>query len=88
MGLDRMRVSFDRVPVRVPSFIRILPGALVLPFFVQRVPEMIVSYADAAALVLANFAPSGEMSRRRVGLALPVGMRGKKKEWAAKPSAG
>ena len=48
---------------------------------------MIISYADAAALVLANLTPSGEMSRRRVGLALPVGMRGEKKEWAAKPSA-
>ena len=87
LGLARMRVSLDRVPVRVPSFIRFLPGALVLPFFVRRVPEMIISYADAAALVLANLTPSGEMSRRRVGLALPVGMRGKKKEWAAKPSA-
>jgi hypothetical protein len=58
----------------------------VLPFFIRRVPEMIVSYADAAALVLANLTRSGEMSRR-VGLALPVGMRGKKKEWTVKPSA-
>src|SRR4029453_10765521 len=86
LGLARMRVSLDRLPVRVPPT-RALPGALVLPFFVRRVPEMIVSYADAAALVLANLTPSGEMSRRRVGLALPVGMRGEKKEWAAKPSA-
>ena len=74
-------------PVRVPSFIRSLPEALVLPFFVRRVPEMIVSYADAAALMLANLTPAGEMSRRRVGLALPVGMRGKKAQWAARPSA-
>jgi hypothetical protein len=81
-----MRVSLDRVPVRVPSFIRFLPGALVLPFFVRRVSETIVSYADAAALVFANLTPSGETSRR-VGLALPVGVRGKKKEWAARPSA-
>ena len=71
----------------VPSFTRSLPEALVLPFFVQRVPEMIVSYADAAALMLANLTPAGEMSRRRVGLALPVGMRGKKAQWAARPSA-
>jgi hypothetical protein len=48
---------------------------------------MIVSYADAAALMLANLTPNGEMSRHRVGLALPVGMRGKKKQWAAKPNA-
>lgn len=82
-----MRMSLDRLPVQVPPFTRFLPGALVLPFFVRRVPEMIISYADAAALILANLAPSGEMSRRRVGLALPVGMRGEKKQWVAKPSA-
>ena len=83
LGLARIRISLDRVPVRLPSFIRSLPEALVLPFFVRRVPEMIVSYADAAALMLANLTPAGEMSRRRVGFALPVGMRGKKAQWAA-----
>jgi hypothetical protein len=45
---------------------------------------MIVPYADAAALMLANLDAGGAMSRHRVGLALPVGMRGKKGEWAAK----
>lgn len=87
LGLAQMRVSLDRLPVQVPSFTRSLPGALVLPFFVQRVPEMIVSYADAAALMLANLTPNGEMSRHRVGLALPVGMRGQKEQWAAQPNA-
>jgi uncharacterized protein len=48
---------------------------------------MIVSYADAAALILANLTPSGELSRHRVGLAQPVGMRGKKKQWTARPKA-
>jgi hypothetical protein len=61
---------------------------LVLPFFAYRVPEMIVSYADAAALMLGTLTPNGEMSRHRVGLALPVGMRGKKKQWTAKSNAG
>jgi uncharacterized protein YbjT (DUF2867 family) len=36
-----------------------------------------------AVLVLANLAPAGEMSRHRVGMALPAGMRGKKDHWAA-----
>lgn len=87
LGLARMRISLDRVPVEVPSFTKILPGALVLPFFVSRVPEMIVSYADAAALMLANLTRSGEMSRHRVGLALPVGMRGRKGHWTARPKS-
>ena len=87
LGLDRMRISLDRLPVQVPSITSSLPTALVLPFFVNSVPEMIVYYADAAALMLGNLTPHGEMSRHRVGLALPVGMRGKKKQWAAKPKA-
>jgi hypothetical protein len=78
LGLARMRIALDRLPVQVPSFTRFLPGALVLPFFAYHVPEMIVSYADAAALILANLTPNGEMSRHRVGLALPVGMRARK----------
>ena len=61
-----------------------MPGALALPFFAYRVPEMIVPYADAAALMLANLDPGGAMSRRRIGFALPVGMRNRKSEWAAK----
>lgn len=87
LGLARMRITLDRVPVELPSFTRSLPGALVLPFFIRRVPEMIVSYADAAALILANLTPSGGMSHRRVGLALPLGMRGEKPQWAGAPGA-
>jgi len=87
LGLDRLRIALDRAPVNIPSFARSLPGALVLPFFAHRVPEMIVSYADAAAVMLANLTPAGEMSRHRVGLALPAGMRGEKQQWAAAPSA-
>ena len=45
---------------------------------------MIVPYPDAAALMLANLDSGGAMSCHRVGIALPVGMRGKKREWAAK----
>lgn len=84
LGIDRLRVSKDRLPVHVPSVVRMLPGPLVLPFFAYRVPEMIVPYADAAALMLANLDSGCAMSRHRVGLALPIGIRGKKSEWAAK----
>lgn len=87
VGLARMRISLDRLPVSIPGFARFLPGVMLLPFFFHRVPEMIVSYADAAALMLANLTPSGEMSRHRVGLGLPIGMRGKKKQWTAKARA-
>jgi hypothetical protein len=49
--------------------------------FAWRMPEMIVSYADAAALMLANLKPGQTMARQRVGLALPEGMRGSKEQW-------
>jgi putative NADH-flavin reductase len=85
LGLVRLRVSQDRLPVHVPAFGRFLPGALFLPVFAYLVPEMIISYADAAALMLAHLARGGGMSHHRVGLALPLGMRGKKDRWAARP---
>ena len=86
LGLERIRISLDRVPVQLPSLVSSLPRVLLLPFFLARIPEMIVSYADAAALMLANLTPAGEMSCHRVGLALPPGMRGKKKQWTARPA--
>jgi hypothetical protein len=45
---------------------------------------MIVPYADAAALMLANLDRGNAMSRHRVGLALPEGMRGRKSQWSAR----
>jgi hypothetical protein len=45
---------------------------------------MIVPYADAPALMLANLDRGNAMSRHRVGLALPQGMRGRKSQWSTK----
>ena len=78
IGLDRMRISLDTLPVHVPAVARSLPGPLFLPVFASLIPQMIVPYADAAALMLANLDRPSTMSRHRVGLALPEGMRGRK----------
>ena len=85
LGLARLRISLDQLPVQVPALSRALPGVLFLPVFAHLIPEMIISYADAAALMLGNLAPGSEMSRHRVGVALPLGMRGQKAQWAAQP---
>ena len=87
LGLGRMRVSTERLPVRIAGLASTLPGPLLLLLFAAKVPEMIVPYADAAALMLAHLEPAGTMSRHRVGLALPMGMRGRKDTWAAPPAA-
>ena len=78
-----LRVSLDALPVHVSAFARALPGPLLLPVFASLVPQMVVSYADAAAFMLANLERGATMSRHRVGLALPEGMRGRKSQQSA-----
>ncbi len=85
IGLNSMRIAVDKLPVQVPALARVLPGPLLLPIFAHWIPQMIVPYADAAALMLANLNPGDTFARHRVGLALPPGMRGRKSQWAAKP---
>lgn len=85
LGLNELRITLDVLPVRFPAYVHALPAWLFLPIFAYRVPEMIVPYADAAALMLDNLADRDIVSQCRVGLALPVGMRGKRTEWAAPP---
>ena len=78
LGRHRLRVSLDALPVNVSALGRAMPGPLMLPDFASLIPQMIVPYADAASLMLANMERGSPMSLRRVGLALPVGMRGHK----------
>ena len=83
IGMDRLRVSLDVLPVRVPALARALPSALLLPVFASLIPQMIVTYADAASVMLANLGRGNAMSRHRVGLALPEGKKGRKSAWSA-----
>ena len=80
LGLDRLRISLDALPVEVPAAARALPDPSFLPVFASVIPQMTVPYADAAALMLANLDRGSAMSRHRVGLALPAGMRGRKQQ--------
>lgn len=85
LGLHRLRVSIDQLPTPLTSIAGSLPAPLVLPLFAMKIPEMIIPYADAAAVILAHVQPNDSTSRHRVGIALPVGMKGKKDQWAARP---
>ena len=85
IGMNRLRISLDTWPLRVPAIARAIPGPLFLPVFAYMIPHVIVPYADAAALMLANLDRGGAMAHHRVGLALPAGMRGKKARWVARP---
>ena len=59
MGLSALRVSTDRLPVPIPRVSRFLPAPLLLPIFASKIPEMIIPYADAAALMLAHLGAEG-----------------------------
>ena len=85
LGIQRLRVSVNALPAALPRWTKHLPGALVLPFFGARIPQMIVAYDDAAAFMLAHLDPNERFTRKRVGLALPQGMKGSKEQWAAQP---
>ena len=87
IGGDQLRIAIDRLPVSVPAAMERLPDGLLAAFFTSRVPEMIIPYADAATVMMNDLHPTSAMSRHRVGLALPPGMRGKKERWTARSSA-
>jgi len=88
LGIERLRVSFERLPVTMPRDSQRLPDAAMLTLFGTKIPQMIIPYADAAAFMLDNLDRGGSMSRTRVGLALPAGMKGRKDQWVAQPAAG
>ena len=71
LGVDRLRISLDALPVEIPPSVGNLPDASFVSVFVSLIPQMIVPYADAAAVMLANLDRGNAMSRHRVGLALP-----------------
>lgn len=80
IGLQRLRISIDALPAPLPAVAGSLPAPLLLPLFALKIPEMTIPYADAAAVMLADVAARGRTSRCRVGVALPVGMKFRKKE--------
>ena len=54
IGLERLRISLDTLPVDVPAAARDLPDPELVKLFASVVPQMVVPYADAAGVMLAN----------------------------------
>lgn len=79
--LTTIRTSIDRLPVTVPSWALGLPGPLLTLVMARLVPQMIIPYGSAAAFILTHLAADSATSQHRVGLALPVGSRGRKSNW-------
>lgn len=70
-----LRLSADQWPVQRPGYTYLLPKAALAFAFKQKVPELTISYEDAADVILSTLDRNGRFSRRRVGVALPVGLR-------------
>jgi len=70
-----LRLSVDEWPVRPPLYAALLPKAALAFAFKQKIPELTISYEDAADIILSNLDRDGRFSRKRVGVALPVGLR-------------
>lgn len=73
-----LRISSEIWPVQGPGPGRLFLTIRVLKAFKDRMPEMIVTYQDAAQVILDNLAPDSPFSGKRVGLALPPGRTGTK----------
>jgi uncharacterized protein len=70
-----LRISVDQWPVQPPAFSHLLPRAALALAFRQKVPELTICYEDAADVILSNLDRNGRFFRRRVGVALPAGVR-------------
>jgi uncharacterized protein len=70
-----LRLSIDQWPVQRPDCTYFLPKVALAFAFKQTMPELTISYEDAADVILSNLDRNGRFSRRRVGVALPVGLR-------------
>ncbi len=74
-----LRTSVDTWPCAPPPAVsRFLPGIVRSISFIRRIPQLTITYEDAATVILDNLDRDGPFSRKRVGVALPVGMSARK----------
>jgi putative NADH-flavin reductase len=65
---SNLRLAADEWPMARPSYSYVLPIRLALGLaFKQKVPELTITYEDAAEVILDNLSKGGRFSHRRVG---------------------
>jgi putative NADH-flavin reductase len=80
---DGLSLSADTLPFPSRRWARLLPRIVHTVTFAARLKEIAITYEDAAKVILDYLAPSGAFSRKRVGVALPPGMKLPKPRGAA-----
>ena len=70
-----LRTSVDTWPCDPPSAVsRSLPRIAQSITFIRRVPQLTITYEDVATIILDHLECNGPFSRKRVGVALAIGM--------------
>lgn len=72
---DGLIVSNEVWPVERPALTHFLPKPALSLAFRNAMPRMTIYYEDAARVILDNLDKNGPLSRKRVGIALPHGLR-------------
>jgi hypothetical protein len=70
-----LRLSADTWPFAGPPFAGVLPRLALTLAFASHRGEITIAYEDAVAVILENLERNGPFSRKRVGVALPRGMK-------------
>jgi hypothetical protein len=78
---ENMRISTDKMPYVFPEWLTKLPKFVLSLTMKNHLPEIIVSYEDIANIILTNLEAKGIYSQKRVGVALPKGMKGAKENF-------
>ena len=71
----KLRLSVDEWPMTRPGYTYVLPRLALAFAFKQKVPELTISYEDAAEVILDNLSKNGRFFCQRVGVALLLGLR-------------
>ena len=72
---DGLRISEDVWPVPRSKIGPYLPDIFTSLEFKRMMPELTISYEDAASVILDNLDPNSPLCQKRVGIALPPGVR-------------
>lgn len=76
--MNNLRISVDEVPYEFPRWLTKLPKVALSLTMKKHLPEIIVSYEDVANIIMMNLGEKRIYSQKRVGVALPKGMKGVK----------
>ena len=71
---EGLRVTADSLPVEFPAWARLVPKTAWPLLLRLKVPEMVISYEDAAKVIFDNLEVGSPLTKSKVGVALPPGM--------------